>query len=82
MLSLVGGVRRSSRFCSDFPFELGGESPVLLLSSNSASLGYFNVVGDVVGGGKISGRCMKLVLFLGIDDLFVVGIFGLELLGG
>ena len=53
-LSLVGGVSRSSRFCITFSLELGGESPVLLLSSNSASMGHLNVVGGC-GGGRMDG---------------------------
>ena len=57
-MSLVGGVSWSSRFYSTFLLELGSESPLLLLPSNSASMGHFNVVGDRMGG-----ECMELDFF-------------------
>ena len=46
MLSLFWGVRHCSRFVLAVTLELGGESPVSLLPSNSSSLGHLDVVGD------------------------------------
>ena len=50
---------------------------MLLLSSNSALIRHFNVVGDMVGGGD-----MDLDLFLEIGDAVVVGDSELEVIVG
>ena len=72
-LSLVGEVNRSSRFVLAVTLELGGESHVSLLPSNSASMGYLDVVGD-----KLGEICMWILLWLEIGDVFVEGYAGVE----
>ena len=49
---------------------------MLLLPSNSASMGHFNLVGDMVGG-----ECMEL-FFFEIYDVFVIGDSGFEFIVG
>ena len=56
MLSLVGKLIHRSRFFLAVAFELGGESPVLLLPVNSSSLGHLDVMEDRLGE-----ECMGVV---------------------
>ena len=65
-LSLVGRISRSSRLCIAVKVELGGESPVSLLPSSLASMGYLDVVWE-----KLEERCIWTLLLLEICDVFV-----------
>ena len=53
--------------------ELGGESPLSLLSSNLASMGHFDIVGDKLGYG-----CVGVELWLEIGDVVFEGDVGVE----
>ena len=73
MLSLFWGLIHRSRCVLAVALELGGESHVSLLPSNSSSLGYLDVVGNMLEEG-----CMRIVLWFDIDDVFVRGDIALE----
>ena len=65
VLSLFWGVIDRSRFVLAVTLELGGESPVSLLPSNSSSLGHLDVVGDELGEG-----CLWILVRLEILEVF------------